>query len=86
MPHVSCVSCGGKEPHSHGHAPVDLGLMVEIGVRQPQALFCRSSLSVDKSLLTPLSCLETQEPQHRGISGTRTHPREFLRSRDQAWG
>ena len=45
-----------------------------VGMQQPQALFCRSSLSVDKSPLNPLSSLETQEPQHGGTSSTRTPP------------
>ena len=56
-----------------------------LGCSSPRISSDRCSLSVDKSPLTPLSSLETQEPTAWGTSGTRTHPREFLRSRDQAW-
>ena len=40
-PGVSSVSLswGGKEPCSHGPASVDLGMVVQVGVQQPQDLF-----------------------------------------------
>ena len=56
-----------------------------LGCSSPRISSDRCCLSVDKSPLTPLSSLETQEPKAWGTSGTRIHPREFLRSRDQAW-
>lgn len=87
-PGVSSVSlsCGGKEPCSHGPASVTWGWWWRLGCSSPRICSDRCSLSEDKSPLTPLSSLETQEPTSWGTSSTRTHPRKFLRSKDQARG